>query len=109
MMHFVSRMFLARKGAIRNKYILDGNTAPDNTRGTQIMSVKRLPDSGVISGTTYVGGQGNPSDAYLNAQTAENTAGVRYSTPGYGGFWSQASCRIENASNASGTFGPVAP
>lgn len=109
MMHFVSRMFLARKGAIRNKYILDGNTAPDNTRGTQIMSVKRLPDSGVISGTTYIGSQGNPSDAYLNAQTAENTAGVRYSTPGFGGFWSQASCRIENASNASGTFGPVAP
>jgi hypothetical protein len=106
MMHFVSRMFLARKGAIRNKYILDGNTAPDNTRGTQIMSVKRLPDSGVISGTTYLGSLGNPADVYNNATTAEDTAAVRYSTPGFGGFWSQASCRIENATNASGTFGP---
>lgn len=106
MMHFVTRMFLSRKGAIRNKYILDGNTAPANTRGTQIMSVKRLPDSGVISGTTYLGSLGNPADAYANAQTAEDTAGVRYSTPGFGGFWSQASCRIENATNASGTIGP---
>lgn len=103
MMHFVSRMFLARKGAIRNKYILDGNTAPGETRGTQIMSVKRLPDSGVISGTTYGGGPGSP---YNNAQTAESTRGVRYSTPGFGGFWSQSSCRVENATNASGTFGP---
>lgn len=100
MLHFVTRMFLARKGAIRNKYILDGNTGPRQTRGTQIMSVKRLPDSGVISGNTYLPNGGGD---YFNAQTTTETTQCRYAAPAYGGFWSQASCRVENATNASGT------
>jgi hypothetical protein len=101
MMHFVSRMFLARKGAIRNKYILDGNTAPEGTTGTQIMSVKRLPDSGVISGNTYFGG--DVGSSLSNAQNALETTQVRYGMPAYGGFWSQASCRVENASSSTYT------
>lgn len=109
MMHFVTRMFIARKGAIRNKYILDGNTAPNNTVGTQIMSVKRLPDSGVISGNTFSGG--DISSSLSNAQTELETTLVRYGMPAYGGFWSQASCRVENASfNSStnpNTFGAI--
>lgn len=60
------------------------------------MSVKRLPDSGVISGNTWL----NNTEA---VQAREETTTVRNSMPAYGGYWSQASCRVFNS-----TSGPIA-
>jgi hypothetical protein len=93
-------MFIGRKGAIRNKYVLDGNKTVQNGQGTQIMSVKRLPDTGAISGNTWL----SPTSS---AQNRLDTNAVQLHMPAYGGFWSQASCRVENASNASGTGLPA--
>lgn len=94
MMHFVTRMFIGRKGAIMNKYILDGNKTSSNVQGTKIMSVKRLPDSGVLSGNSWLGNVDS-------AQDAEETNLSRVAFPAYGGFWSHASCRISNATSRS--------
>jgi hypothetical protein len=91
-LHFVSRMFIARKGAIKNKYILDGNDQFDRTGATTIFSAKRLPDSGVLSGNVYLT---NTS----SAQTALETNTVNSAYPAFGGFWSQAMCKLENGAN----------
>lgn len=98
MLHFVTRMFIGRKGAINNKYVLDGNRTSTNVQGTKIMSVKRLPDSGVLSGNTWV-------DNISAAQDREATTLVRNSMPAYGGYWSQASCRVFNST--SGTIAGI--
>jgi len=92
MLHFVTRMFIGRKGAINNKYILDGNRTSSNVQGTKIMSVKRLPDSGVISGNSW-------RTNTTAAQTVEETRDIRNAMPAYGGFWSQASCRVLNSTS----------
>lgn len=96
MMHYVTRMFIGRKGSIRNKYVLDGDTASNLSAGTRIMSVKRLPDSGIVSGNTYF-------DKDNSCQTIADSVDVLNAMPAYGGFWSQASCKVENSSNAAGT------
>jgi len=93
MLHFVTRMFIGRKGAINNKYVLDGNRTSLNVQGSKIMSVKRLPDSGVISGNSWTGNT-------TAAQTREDTLDVANAMPAYGGYWSQASCRVFNSTSA---------
>jgi len=57
------------------------------------MSVKRLPDSGVISGNSWTGNT-------TAAQTREDTLDVANAMPAYGGYWSQASCRVFNSTSA---------
>jgi len=56
------------------------------------MSVKRLPDSGVLSGNSFI-------QNVTTAQTVDETLLVDYAVPAYGGFWSQASCRIANSTS----------
>jgi len=89
-MHMVTRMFLGRKGAIKNKYVLNGNSnitaAPS---GTQLMTVKRLSDSGVLAGNCYLTNSASAQDVIALAQV--NTV-----QPCSGNMWNQASCRIGN-------------
>jgi len=88
-LHFVTRMFIGRKGAIRNKYVLDGNTSLDFSNGTQLMTVKRLSDSGVLNGNCYLSNT-------ESAQTINTINDVKFVYPCSGNMWNQASCRIAN-------------
>jgi len=88
MMHFVSKMFLGRKGSIRNKYIVTG-TAKDTQGQNPLMVVKRLPPSNMsvpmepvdvtASMTSWSDGAMNPDDYVSN-----------YRWPVSGGKWNQA-------------------
>lgn len=87
MLHFVTRMFVGRKGSLKNKYILNGQYNLSGGGGTQTMSVKRLSDSGVISGRAWL----SPD---TNATTVTLANDVRYYFPASGGLWDQASAKI---------------
>lgn len=92
MLHFVTRLFVARKGSLRNKYVLAGidpavGGVSKTNQGNATFTVKRLPDSGVISGRTSVGN--DLSDCHRTAADANNT--LHY-FPASGGLWDQAHC-----------------
>lgn len=87
MLHFVTRMFIARKGAIKNKYVMCSNNGDNAAGGTPLMSVKRLSDSGVLDGKGYFGFRLFPQDGIDS-----NEVIAQY--PASGGLWDQAHCRI---------------
>jgi hypothetical protein len=89
MLHFVTRLFVARKGSLRNKYVLAGSdpSAGVDKSGNTLLTVKRLPDSGVISGRTIVG-----NDLTLSYDTPEQANKTLHYFPASGGLWDQAHC-----------------
>lgn len=87
MLHFVTRMFVGRKGSLKNKYVLDGNRSLSGDAGTQVLSVKRLSDSGVIDGRGYL-------TSTLNAVSNSLSNAVTHYFPASGGLWDQASAKI---------------
>jgi hypothetical protein len=92
MLHFVTRLFVARKGSLRNKYVLTGidpavGGLSKNNQGNATFTVKRLPDSGVISGRTIIGN--DLTNSYRNPADANQT--LHY-FPASGGLWDQAHC-----------------
>jgi hypothetical protein len=88
-LHFVTRLFVARKGSLRNKYVLAGSdpSAGVDKSGNTLLTVKRLPDSGVISGRTIVG-----NDLTLSYDTPEQANKTLHYFPASGGLWDQAHC-----------------
>jgi hypothetical protein len=89
-MHMVTRMFIGRKGAVRNKYVLDGNSnAVVDPAGTQLMTVKRLSDSGVLAGNCYLTNT-------ASAQDVGDISTVNTVQPCSGNMWNQASCKFYN-------------
>jgi len=92
MLHFVTRLFVARKGSLRNKYVLAGidpavGGVSKTNQGNATFTVKRLPDSGVITGRTIVGN--SLTESHLTPAQAND---VLHYFPASGGLWDQAYC-----------------
>jgi hypothetical protein len=92
MLHFVTRLFVARKGSLRNKYVLAGidpsvGGFSKDHQGNPTFTVKRLPDSGVIQGRTII--DNTLTEHYRSFESAND---VLHYFPASGGLWDQAHC-----------------
>jgi len=89
MLHFVTRMFIGRKGSLKNKYVLGGNDTITSATGSLGLTVKRLSDSGVITGRGLRPGTGGTGSSMDPAEDSESVT----NWPASGGLWDQAYCR----------------
>jgi len=96
MLHFVTRLFIGRKGSIKNKYLLK-NAFSLSGSSNQIISCKRLSDNGIIDGRGCISGR-------TYAQDNEESNEVNHYYPASGCLWDQAHCQYGISNGALATF-----
>jgi len=99
MLHFVTRLFVARKGSLKNKYVLAGiDPLTDTGGGGATFTVKRLPDSGMLSGRTIV--ENSLTESHRFYEESNKTVHL---FPASGGLWDQGHCSYGLSTLSAGT------